>query len=441
MSSERVESIEKKIDRDVAGAIALYGSPAGATTIAPKNLTDVMEFAKLMAISGPCVRPAFRGSPGACLAIALQAFRTGADPFAVANKAYITKSRSGDEQIAYEAQYIHAVLNTSGKLAKRLRPTYSGEGQTRKCTIIGHVVGEDEPLVYESPTIGAISVKNSPLWQGDPDQQLFYYSSRAWGRRHLPEVLLCMYTPDEIRGEVIDITPGPPAPRPRPEDYAEHPARSEEQTETDMPRVEVVDFFGETRGYATEEEAIEALVTLVGEMRSLASLEGLSENNPTLAHFPSVIEAYKDQKEALANPGKRQDRPAAGPPSDPARGATNQRSRSVAASTAEFDSADAGSSPAATATSADAPGQTEHPSDAAPRDEPKQETEALRKLATAAGYLDLRYWTRKACDECRDPSDIDELSRIGEPRYKTLTLAERKEIRDLIDARNRQLSA
>lgn len=298
-SNDRTQEIEKRIDRQVSGAIA-FSSPGTALTIAPQNMAEMFEFAKLMAMSGPCVRPAFRGKPGACLAIALQAFRTGADPFAVANKAYITTSRSGDEQIAYEAQYIHAVLNTSGKLSRRLRPIYSGEGTKRRCKIVGYVVGEEEPLDYESPAIDEIPVKNSPLWKGDPDQQLFYYSARAWGRRHLPEVLLGMYTPDEITGQVIDVTP--PA-RPRPEDYGEEPVNDPASEEDEPPATyEAVDSVGETHEYATEDEAIEALVGWIAEVQRLSELDALIENNQSLAG-PAIIDAHKAKIEQLINLG------------------------------------------------------------------------------------------------------------------------------------------
>ena len=385
MSSERLDAIEKKIDRDVAGAIQLYGSPSGATTIVPKNLTDVMEFAKMMAVSGPCVRPAFRGSPGACLAIALQAFRTGADPFAVANKAYITTSRSGDEQIAYEAQYIHAVLNTSGRLAKRLRATYSGAGQKRKCTIIGHVVGEDEPLEYESPSIEEIAVKNSPLWKGDPDQQLFYYSTRAWGRRHLPEVLLGMYTPDEIRGEVIDVTPGPAALRPRPEDYVTPATASPVQHTEEPARFELTDFVGEVTEYAAAGEARDALLEMIKQARSLKALEGLWESNTSSGAVADIAEAIEDGAEPLhqayaeakaafePKSGNGQDRSQAGDqPTGPAAGAT--------ASQTEHPEERQSSTPTERRTPPIAVPQNTT-GEAAPRDEPGSLAVPLRKAA------------------------------------------------------------
>ncbi|HCI98495.1 MAG TPA: hypothetical protein DHV74_02435, partial [Sulfitobacter sp.] len=45
--------------------------------------------------------------------------------------------------------------------------------------------------------------------KGDPQQQLGYYSARAWARRHFPELLLGVYTREEIEEapSVRDVTP------------------------------------------------------------------------------------------------------------------------------------------------------------------------------------------------------------------------------------------
>jgi hypothetical protein len=439
----RTQQIEKRIDPEISGAIALSES-GGARSIAPENMAQMFEFAKLMAISGPCVRPAFRGSPGACLAIALQAFRTGADPFAVANKAYITTSRSGDEQIAYEAQYIHAVLNTSGKLKKRLRPTYSGAGAKRKCTIIGHVVGEDEPLEYESPTIEEIAVKNSPLWKGDPDQQLFYYSSRAWGRRHLPEVLLGMYTPDEIRSEVIDITP---VARPRPEDYATA-AGSEpetEQTETETGKAfEVFDFSGEARECRTEEAAIEALEWLIADARTLRELEVLDENNPNLMKFPILIAAYKDKKELFKDPGNGQDRSAAGAqPSD--QGQTEHPEGDAQSIPGERSTPQ--ELPAARAAT---PAAVNRPPTERPRDDlmpaahaPRDENFWSQSKFVLPGQTakELLYYTQQYLRQCRDQIDVNGIEQDNAMRFQELTASDRKAVAVMIDLRRKELPA
>jgi hypothetical protein len=60
-------------------------------------------------------------------------------------------------------------------------------------------------------------VKNSPLWKGDVDQQLFYYSVRAFARRHFPDVMMGIYTVDELidAGAIpsSNTTVSEPAPR------------------------------------------------------------------------------------------------------------------------------------------------------------------------------------------------------------------------------------
>src|ERR1700680_1972716 len=279
---ERMKQIESRIDKEIAGGLVLSAS-SGVATIAPRNIGELMEFAKMMAVSGPCVRSAFRGNPGACLALAIQAFRWGADPFAVANKAYITKNnKTGEEQIAYEAQLVHAIINSSSVLQKRLRPTYSGEGASRKCVIVGLVKGEEEPLEYESPEIAKIGVKNSPLWTADPDQQLFYYSSRAWARRHVPEILLGIYTTDENL-DAIDLVPDVTPPRPRREDYLSPPSPPPLE-ETPDP-YEIVDHVGEYIQTASVDEACETFRDFLNEAQEARGAEGVVavwENNAAL---------------------------------------------------------------------------------------------------------------------------------------------------------------
>lgn len=56
-------------------------------------------------------------------------------------------------------------------------------------------------------------VRNSPLWEQDPRQQLAYLCVKRWARLHAPDVLLGVYTPDELQEAQPrverDITPAP----------------------------------------------------------------------------------------------------------------------------------------------------------------------------------------------------------------------------------------
>lgn len=205
MAVHDLERIEQRIDRVTAGAIAVSDSVGG---VAFANMSEMLEFAKLLSLAGTAVPKHLRGNPGACLAVTIQALEWRMSPVAVANKSYEVNDR-----IAYEAQLIHAVVEARAPLKQRLRFRFSGDGDDLQCTVIGHFKSEADPVEYESPTIGEIKVKNSPLWKSDPRQQLTFYSVRAWARRFCPDVLLGIYAEDELEREhpgdhATDVTPG-----------------------------------------------------------------------------------------------------------------------------------------------------------------------------------------------------------------------------------------
>ncbi len=189
--------IAEKINLGAAQNIGTNASGA----LAFRDASQIMEFAKMMAIAQVAVPKHLRGSPGACLAVTMQANEWEMSPFAVANKSY-----SVNDRIAYEAQLLNAVILKRAPIKGRFKISYSGEGQQRKCKV-GLALLDGEIVEYESPAIGTIKVKNSPLWTSDPDQQLFYFSSRSLCRRHFPDVLLGVYTPEEAEEIERDVSP------------------------------------------------------------------------------------------------------------------------------------------------------------------------------------------------------------------------------------------
>lgn len=193
--------LEGSIDKRVAGSTLVSSSVGGLLF---GNMAEVMEFAKLMAVSGQAVPKHLRGQAGACLAIATQAMNWRMDPFTVANKSYAVNDR-----IAYEAQLVQAVIEQRAPIKGRIKGYFEGDGSSRVC-VLSVVSAEDgETIEYRSPEFGRITTKNSPLWKADPDQQLWYYSARAMCRRHFPDVLLGVYAADEIEGaaKMKDVTP------------------------------------------------------------------------------------------------------------------------------------------------------------------------------------------------------------------------------------------
>lgn len=190
-----------------------FGDQGGGLMV-PTDGRDLQDKANLMAQSGFMVRDIYRGNPGACAALIMICAPYKLNPFQASWKTY-KASKSDDAPISFEAQLVTAMVNVGAPIKDKLKPTYEGEGVKRKCTVRATDAESGEVLEYESPEIGQISPKNSPLWKSDPDQQLFYFASRAWCRRHYPQILLGVYARDEIeedrtpRGpdQAVDVTP------------------------------------------------------------------------------------------------------------------------------------------------------------------------------------------------------------------------------------------
>ena len=178
-------------------------SDQGGGSLVPQTLGDVVAFAKIMAGADLALPKHLRRNEGACMAVAMQAFRWQMDPFAVANKTY-----SVNDRLAYEAQLVSAVVNMRAPILSSPTYSYRGEGPTRQC-LVSCVMRDGEVREYETPEVGKIKVKNSPLWQSDQDQQLAYYAIRSWARRYAPEVILGVYDREElIEAEASNPKPG-----------------------------------------------------------------------------------------------------------------------------------------------------------------------------------------------------------------------------------------
>jgi hypothetical protein len=99
---------------------------------------------------------------------------------------------------------------------------YSGDRSkpdTYVCTVSGKRRGEGkERTVRVSLAEGVADSRGArERWQKSPDQMLSYYGARVWARRHAPEVIGGLYTPDELNAglnQMVDITPRNEAPEP-----------------------------------------------------------------------------------------------------------------------------------------------------------------------------------------------------------------------------------
>lgn len=186
-----------------------------AAIFSPEGMNQLVRFAELMAQSKATVPQHLAGKPADCLAVTMQAAQWGMNPFAVAQKTHVVNGTLG-----YEAQLVNAVVSSSNLLTSRLNYRWDGDwakvdGKTDKSpsltvTVSAVIKGESEPREL-TISMAQAGVRNSPLWEQDPRQQLAYLCVKRWARLHAPDVLLGVYTPDELQENAPrverDITP------------------------------------------------------------------------------------------------------------------------------------------------------------------------------------------------------------------------------------------
>jgi hypothetical protein len=164
--------------------------PTAAANLTPQNLTVAMDLAKMMA-GAKLVPEHLQGKPADCLLVIEQAVRWGMSPFAVAQATSVIGGK-----LMYEGKLVAAAINASGILSDRLSYEFSGEGQERQVKVKGTIRGESAP---REATVCFKDVKTgNGMWTKQRDQQLVYSGARVWGRRHVPEVMLGVYTPEEF---------------------------------------------------------------------------------------------------------------------------------------------------------------------------------------------------------------------------------------------------
>lgn len=173
-----------------SGVVVAPTGGSMALGLMPANLREAMDLATMMS-KGKLVPEALRNSPADCLLVIEQAMRWSMSPFAVAQEVSVISGK-----LMHSGKIVAAAVQSSGLLQRRLQYEYSGEGDTREVRVIGTLRGETEP---RDVTVKIKDVRTSnQQWTKQPDQQLAYSGSRVWGRRHTPEVMLGVWTPEEF---------------------------------------------------------------------------------------------------------------------------------------------------------------------------------------------------------------------------------------------------
>lgn len=181
----------------------------------------IQSFGKMMARCGITVPRHFHGNESDCAAVTMQALTWGMNPFAVAQKTYVTQGG----QLGYESQLVNAVIQNSGELdgdpqyehfgdwtkvlgkveerksdkgGKYYVATYTKADEAGLGVIVRATLrGESRPRELELLMSQAYP-RFSTQWATDPKQQICYLALRKFVRLHEPGVLLGVYTDDEL---------------------------------------------------------------------------------------------------------------------------------------------------------------------------------------------------------------------------------------------------
>jgi hypothetical protein len=181
---------------------AIQTEPLPPQGLVPANMSEAMKLAEMMA-NAKLVPKDLQKSPADCLLVIQQAVRWQMDPFAVAQECSVIQSK-----LMHSGKLVAAVVNTRGNLVERLSYTYDGKDSDRTITVTGRLQGE---VNARTVTVRLADARtNNRVWQVQPDQQLMYHGVRVWARRHTPELMLGVYSPEEF-DEVRRAAPAPAA--------------------------------------------------------------------------------------------------------------------------------------------------------------------------------------------------------------------------------------
>lgn len=200
-------------------ALTLSSASSAALLMDAASMERLERIADLMASGKTTVPQHLRGSKGDCFAIVLQSMQWGMNPFAVAQKTHLVNGTLG-----YEAQLVSAVINTSGAVKDRFHFEWFGpwekvigkflikKGEKGEYRVPGWSMVDEEgcgikvwaTLKGEATPrelqllLAQARVRNSTLWADDPKQQLAYLAQKRWSRLYAPDVIMGVYSPDEM---------------------------------------------------------------------------------------------------------------------------------------------------------------------------------------------------------------------------------------------------
>lgn len=237
---------------DTADTQEIATQSVGAIMTNAPLLDRLDTMAKRMATAKATIPQHLKGSEGDCWAVCMQAIQWRMNPYAVAQKTHVVNGSLG-----YEAQLVNAVVTSMAPTKDRINYEWFGDwtgvdGKQSNDPNLGVRIwatmkGEDAPreLVLSMAQVG--TVRNSPLWVADPRQQIAYLAVKRWARLHCPDVILGVYTPDELH-ETKEREIGPGAARPADPVVNRSEALADQLADAEPEAIEVEPEVPETAG-------------------------------------------------------------------------------------------------------------------------------------------------------------------------------------------------
>ena len=273
------------------------------------RMDRMMKMAEILAKGKVTVPAHLQNNIGDCMAIVLQAAQWNMDPFAVAQKTHLVSGKLG-----YEAQLVNAVVITRAPITGRPQYEWFGDwdrvigkfkektsqkGDTYRVpgwtmedeaglgvSVWMTIKGEHAPRKLDL-LLSQATVRNSTLWAGDPKQQLAYLAIKRWARLYCPDVLLGVYSADELADGAppADLTLPPEPPK----------TRADALKEKLKPPVDVDPETG---------EVIDPIADLLEAINKAESLDDLKRHRDAVAALKNgerrrAVEAWRVREKAL----------------------------------------------------------------------------------------------------------------------------------------------
>lgn len=289
-------------DQQTRDMTAPYATHTANMLMSPQIMGQIQKFAEVMATGKSTVPKHLQDSMGDCMAVTMQAAQWGMNPFAVAQKTHLVNGTLG-----YEAQLVNAVISSSRAIQGRFKYEYGGDWTKQNSpdawVRVGAVLSGEQEITWGEPVfLHTITTRNSPLWKSNPKQQAAYLAVKYWARLYCPDVILGVYTPDELHDAP------PPVereinPQQRPSSSLKtrldepEPIQGEVPAGPDMP-----DFNEPPRDYSS------ALQTMIDGIKECTSIEELNQWGADIAEFSganpdadmaAVRQAFGNKKKSL----------------------------------------------------------------------------------------------------------------------------------------------